>query len=138
MRLEHLNLVVSDIDTALHFYQAAFPHWRIRSEGESAWNGKPRRWLHYGDDYQYLAFGDNGEGDNRDLAGHQTGLAHLAWEVNDLDGIVERLAVAGYEPSHAGADNPHRRNVYFIDPHGFEVEFVEYGSDLPGERNNDL
>ena len=45
---------------------------------------------------------------------------------------------AGYEPSHAGAENPHRRNVYFIDPHGFEVEFVEYGSDVPAERNNDL
>jgi hypothetical protein len=30
-----------------------------------------------------------------------------------------------------------RKNVYFVDPSGFEVEFVEYLSDLPEERNLD-
>jgi hypothetical protein len=25
--------------------------------------------------------------------------------------------------------------VYFIDPNGFEVEFVEYLSDIPAQRN---
>ena len=39
--LEHLNLVVKDISPALAFYQAAFPHWRIRGEGQSTWYGKP-------------------------------------------------------------------------------------------------
>ncbi len=29
--LEHVNLVVDDIPAALHFYQAAFPYWRLRS-----------------------------------------------------------------------------------------------------------
>ena len=36
---------------------------------------------------------------------------------------------------HPGPDEPHRRNVYFVDPDGMDVEFVEYLSDLPAERN---
>ena len=68
LHLEHLNLVVNDISAALEFYRAAFPHWRVREEGESTWSEKPRKWLHFGDDYQYLTFNDNGEGDNRDLS----------------------------------------------------------------------
>ncbi len=33
MKLEHVNLVVSDINAMLKFYQAAFPYWSIRSGG---------------------------------------------------------------------------------------------------------
>ena len=35
MRLEHVNLVVRDIERSLAFYKAACPHWNIRSEGQS-------------------------------------------------------------------------------------------------------
>ncbi len=135
IQLEHLNLVVSDIDPSLAFYRAAFPHWRVRDRAQGTWSGKPRTWLHFGDDYQYLAFGDNGEGANRDLAGHQVGLAHFAFVTSNLDALVARLEVAGFLPDKEGAVEPHRRNVYYIDPAGFEVEFVEYLSDLPAERN---
>jgi catechol-2,3-dioxygenase len=136
LHLEHLNLVVNDIDASLAFYQAAFPHWRVRQEGRSEWHGKPRRWLHFGDDYQYLTFNDNGVGENRDLGGHQTGLAHFAFVTLNLDALVKRLAEAGFALDHNGADEDHRKNVYFIDPNGFEVEFVEYLSDVPAERNH--
>ena len=135
LHLEHMNLVVRDIPSAVKFYQAAFPHWRIREEGAGHWNGKDRRWLHFGDDYQYLTFNDNGVGDNRDLGGHQTGLAHFAFVTNSIDALVERLADAGFAINHNGADEPYRRNVYYIDPNGFEVEFVEYLSDVPAQRN---
>ncbi len=135
IHLEHINLVVADIPASLAFYGAAFPHWRIRDSGESHWHGKPRQWLHFGDDYQYLAFGDNGVGENRDLSGHQTGLAHFAFVTANLDALVERLAAAGFEIDKDGADEPYRRNVYFIDPSGFEVEFVQYLSDIPEQRN---
>jgi catechol 2,3-dioxygenase-like lactoylglutathione lyase family enzyme len=66
LQLEHINLVVNDIPETLRFYQAAFPHWRVREQG---------------------------------------------------------------------ANDPHRRNVYFMDPSGIEVEFVQYCSDLPSQRN---
>ena len=135
LHLEHLNLVVSDISAMLEFYRAAFPHWRVRAEGESTWSGKNRKWLHFGDDYQYLTLNDNGTGANRDLAGHQTGLAHFAFVTDNLEAIVERLADAGFSQAKDGAEEPYRKNIYFVDPGGFEVEFVQYLSDDPQQRN---
>ena len=135
LHLEHLNLVVNDIPQTLSFYQAAFPHWTIRGGGQNDWYGKPRSWVHFGDDYQYLAFNDNGVGENRDLKGHQVGLAHFAYVTNDIKGVIARLEEAGFEITTDGAEDIYRKNVYFIDPNGYEVEFVEYVSDIPSERN---
>lgn len=135
MYLEHLNLVVSDIPKSLSFYQAAFPHWSVRGSGSDKWYGKPRHWLHFGDDYQYLTLNDNGVGENRDLAGHQVGLAHFAFVTSSIKALIERLQQAGFQVNNQGADEPYRQNVYFIDPDGYEVEFVEYCSDLPTLRN---
>ena len=135
LHLEHLNLVVKDIPSALTFYQAAFPHWRVRDSGAGDWYGKHRKWLHFGDDYQYLTFNDNGDGDNRDLSGHQPGLAHFAFVTGNIDAVIERLAAAGFPVDKDGAEEPYRKNAYFIDPDGFEVEFVEYLSDIPEQRN---
>jgi len=135
LHLEHLNLVVNDIPQTLSFYQAAFPHWTIRGGGQNDWHGKPRSWVHFGDDYQYLAFNDNGVGENRDLKGHQVGLAHFAYVTNDIKGVIARLQEAGFEITTDGAEDIYRKNVYFIDPNGYEVEFVEYVSDIPSEIN---
>ena len=138
MKLEHVNLVVSDINAMLKFYQAAFPYWSIRIEGEGTWYGKARRWVHFGDNDQYIAISDHGEGKNRNLSGHQIGLAHFAYVTNNLNAVIARLKHAGFAISKEGAVNPFRKNIYYIDPAGFEVEFVEYMSDVPSERNNDL
>lgn len=135
MQLEHINLVVSDIPKMLRFYQAAFPHWFVRDEGSGEWYGKPRNWLHFGDDYQYIAMSDHGEGDNRELAGYQVGFAHFAFMTSNIDAVILRLNNAGFPIAKDGAQEPHRRNIYFVDPAGFEVEFVQYLSDLPSERN---
>jgi catechol 2,3-dioxygenase-like lactoylglutathione lyase family enzyme len=137
MHLEHLNLVVNDIAKALTFYKAAFPHWQIRSRGQADWYGVERNWVHFGDDYQYLTFNDDGSAENRDLSGHQAGLAHFAYVTENLQAVIDRLEVAGFKTAKPGADNRFRKNVYFIDPDGFEVEFVEYLSDIPAERNSD-
>lgn len=135
IQLEHINLVVSDIPAMLDFYQAVFPHWRVRDEGKGEWSGKPRNWLHFGDDYQYIALSDHGEGNNRDLDGHQVGLAHFAYVTNNLDSLILRLEKVGYQIAKLGGNDEFRKNIYFIDPAGFEVEFVEYLSDNPKERN---
>lgn len=137
LHIEHLNLVVNDIPKTLTFYQAAFPHWHIRSEGTGEWSGVTRNWLHFGDDYQFLTFNDNGVTENRDLSGHQVGLAHFAFVTNNLSAMKNRLAKAGFDVHKEGAKHPHRANLYFLDPNGFEVEFVEYFSDLPEQRNSD-
>ena len=133
--IEHINLVVKDVPAMLEFYGAAFPHWRVRDEGDADWYGKPRKWLHFGDDFQYLAFSDNGEGENRILEGHQPGLAHFAFVTGNIDALIKRMETAGFNVDSPGADEPYRKNCYFIDPAGFEVEFVEYLSDVPEERN---
>lgn len=135
LHLEHINLTVRDIPAMLEFYQAAFPHWKVRTSGKGDWYGKPRNWLHFGDDFQYIALSDNGEGENRDLAGHQVGLAHFAYVTDNIDAVINRLTAAGFSIAKSGATEPFRKNVYFIDPAGFEVEFVEYLSDLPEQRN---
>lgn len=135
MYLEHVNLVVRNLNETLAFYQAAFPHWKIRDSGEGHWYGKPRRWVHFGDDYHYISFSDHGEGDIREHSGFQTGFAHFAYVTNNIDSVIKRLANAGFSIAKPGSEDLHRKNVYFTDPAGFEVEFVQYLSDLPSERN---
>lgn len=135
MYLEHLNLVVKDLDETLAFYQAAFPHWQVRGGGDSNWYGIPRKWVHFGDDKHYLTFNDSGQDKIRDLQSNQLGLSHFAFVINDLDGLATRMHNAGFKPSQTGSDAKFRNNLYFIDPNGFEVEFVQYLSDIPHERN---
>ncbi len=135
IKLEHANLVVTDINATLQFVQTAFPEWVIRGKGEMNWHGKPRNWVHIGSDDTYLTLNDNGEGENRNLSGHTPGLAHLGFVVEDLDALVSRLQAKGYEIDIEGAEHPFRKNVYFLDPAGFQFEFIEYHSDKPSERN---
>jgi len=135
LHLEHINLVVKDIPRSLKFYQAAFPHWKVRGGDNTEWYGQPRNWIHFGDDYQYLALNDSGTGDNRDLKGVQVGLAHFAFVTDNIEAVIKRLEQAGFDIDKDGAEEQHRKNVYFLDPDGYEVEFVEYLSDIPSERN---
>lgn len=135
-RFEHANLVVTDIPATLEFIQTAIPTWRVRGQGQMEWHGKPRRWLHVGDDDYYVTLNDDGEGTNRDLTGHSPGLAHLGFVVDDLDTVIERLEAGGYQIDVEGADHPFRKNVYFLDPAGFQFEFVQYLSEDPKERNS--
>lgn len=137
MKLEHINMFVSDMQQSLNFYQAAFPYWQVRSKGTGEWYGKPRNWLHFGDEYQYLALSDSGEGKNRDLASNQIGLSHIAFEVKNIEAVIARLAEIGVSPSSSGSEHKFRKNIYFQDPDGFEIEFVEYLTDIPAERNSD-
>ncbi|QIR14424.1 VOC family protein [Shewanella aestuarii] len=138
MYLEHLNLVVKDLQKSLCFYQAAMPHWQVRGGGESVWHGAKRNWIHFGDDYHYLSLNDSGTGVNRELVSNDIGLGHFAYVVNDLDALVARLKDAGFEVRIWGGNQPNAKSVYFIDPDGYEVEFVQYLSDIPSERNQYL
>ena len=133
--IEHLNLVVKDINVTLAFYQAAFPHWKIRAKGQQNWYGKERSWLHFGDDFQFLTFNDGGVNENRDVTSHQIGLSHFAFVTTNLEQLIYRLKESGFNIAKNGENSTYRKNVYFIDPDGFDVEFVEYLSDVPKERN---
>ena len=134
--LEHLNLVVKDIPRALAFYQEAFPHWRIRGEGHSKWHGKPRRWLHFGDDYLYLALSDHGDSDIRDNSGYQVGLSHFAFVTDELEQVTQRLKAAGFIGKQGDGTSGIRNNTYFVDADGYEIEFVEYLTEVVSRRND--
>ncbi len=41
----------------------------------------------------------------------------------------------GYRIDIEGPDHTFRQNVYFLDPAGFQFEFVQYLSDDPKQRN---
>jgi len=133
--LEHVNLVVSDLKATLDFLQTAFPDWKVRGKGESEWYGKQRHWLHVGTDDYYLTLNQASGGTNRDLKSNTPGLAHVGFCVENADVISDRLQSKGYEIATIGADHPYRKNVYFIDPSGFEFEFIQYLSELPEQRN---
>lgn len=135
IRLEHVNLVVHDIQATLDFVQTAFPDWQVRGQGESEWYNKKRQWLHVGTDDYYITLNEGLDQPNRDLKSHNPGLAHIGFCVDDMEAISQRLQDKGYEVATFGADHPFRKTIYFIDPAGFEFEFIQYLSDKPSERN---
>ncbi|WP_044618703.1 VOC family protein [Gynuella sunshinyii] len=134
MRIEHVNLIVTDIDASIRFYQAAMPHWSVRASGEMDWYGRHRHWVHFGDDYHYLTLNDHGDGRDRLQLMHQVGVAHVGIEISSVDQLLERMEQAGYTPHQQGKGDE-RQNAYFLDPDGTEIEFVQYFSDQPDVRN---
>ncbi|MRI35139.1 glyoxalase [Endozoicomonas sp. OPT23] len=136
VRLEHSNLSVVDIEKTLDFILTAFPHWQVRARGNNVWYGVERQWLHVGDDDYYLSLNGQAAGKNRDLQGHTPGLAHLGFAVDDVNAIVERLTAKGYDIRvDMREGHPFRKTAYFIDPEGFEFEFIQYLSEKPEEKN---
>ena len=139
VRLEHVNLVMEDIQPTLDFLLIAFPHWKVRGEGEMVWgrgeNAIPRHWLHVGDDDYYLTLNDNGQGENRDVSTVQVGVAHIGFVVDNLAQLISRLAKQGFTVDITGQDHPFRQTVYYNDPAGFQFEFLQYHSDKPEEKN---
>ena len=135
VRFEHANLVVKEIEKTLQFIQTAFPSWKVRGQGEMQWQGRPRRWLHVGSDDYYITLNDGANEENRFLKGHSAGLAHLGFVVNDLEQLIERLQKKGYKIDVSLAEHAVRKNIYFVDPEGFQFEFVQYFSEFAHEKN---
>jgi extradiol dioxygenase family protein len=132
--LEHLNLDVNNIENTLTFYRAVFPHWIVRDSGEE--EDQSSKWIHFGDDWQFLTFNQNANADLTIKKDVHLGFSHMGYVVTALDALATRLTNAGFKGHHYGAQNPYRKNMYFYDPNGLEVEFVEYFSDIPAERNS--
>lgn len=135
IRLEHINLVVKDIEASCDFLLTAFPEWKVRGEGQSEWYGVLRHWRHVGSQRNYITLNDGGTSSNRNLKSQDMGLAHIGFEVTELEAIAKRLKDRGYEIATIGADHPYRKTLYFIDPAGFEFEFIEYLSEQDHHRN---
>jgi catechol 2,3-dioxygenase-like lactoylglutathione lyase family enzyme len=121
MRLEHVNLTVTDLDRSVAFY-CDLLDFHVR------WKGAvdvDRMGAHVGTDDFYLAlFQATQPGDvpRNYLA---PGVNHVGFVVDDLEAARARLSeLCGTE--HLEADYEPGRRIYFFDPDGYEVELVEY------------
>lgn len=123
IRLEHALVEVRDLDQSLAFYRQLMPDWTIR------WDGRTRgdQWVHFGPPGEgrlgYLSLWQAGE----EAAGDGGGLriSHLGFVHPDVRGLVAAAGRAGLAPAHPVIDDGVFRRVYFRDPNGHEVEFVQ-------------
>ncbi len=135
VKLEHVNMVVRDIDTMTRFLQTAFPEFRVRGGGVGTTG---QRWVHVGTDDSSLALIEataESASQRQPYAG-EPGVNHLGFEVGDVDALRARLMAAGYHESTVPNSHPHRKRVYFHDAEGNDWEFVQYFSDDPAERHD--
>jgi len=130
--IEHLNLTVNNINESVHFFQTAFPDFKIRG-GDDAF----KEWLHLGDDYTYIAIEQikSNTGDKTQKNYDKIGINHIAFVVKDIESVTDRLENEGYQRSYPKSKEKFRIRDYFFDADGNEFEFVEYLSDVVEERN---
>ena len=130
--LEHANITVSNLEESTHFFQTAFPHFKIRGGDNTN-----REWIHLGDDNTYVALNQS---DGREILNRENyddlGINHIAFVVEDVSEIAERLLIAGYKRDYPSQFEKFRTREYFADKDGNEFEFIEYLSDVISERNS--
>lgn len=96
----------------IRYLQTAFPDFQVRRD---EMDGEVR-WVHVGTDETYIALNSaRGEAAEKwqPYAG-KPGVNHLAYEVDDAEGLRERMLAAGFEESTPPNAHPHRRRVYFL------------------------
>ena len=135
--LEHANISVVDPRKTIEFLLTALPKWTLRGQGRYV-NDRQEdvEWFHIGDEQFYIAIDSLGDGNAPYWTERFTGLNHLGFSVPDLDEMVARLKQAGYELDHWGSEHPYRKNVYYMEAHRVQFEFVEYFSSQSSERND--
>ena len=134
-RLEHANLFVRDIDATIRFLRTALSEFRIRFDGRDP-HGV--RWVHIGTDDTYIALSQATVEPKERWTPYAgiPGVNHLAYEVDDVEALRERLKSAGYRDSTVPNIHPDRKRVYFYDRDGNDWEFVQYLSDDPAKRHD--
>ncbi len=135
VRMEHANITVRDIPAMIEFLRTAFPEFRVRGEGVSQ---EGVRWVHVGTDETYIALSEakvRPESRFEPYSG-APGVNHVAYVVDNVDGIRERMAAGGYRDSTVPNKHPYRKRLYFYDPEGNDWEFVEYLTEDPAKRND--
>ncbi len=128
MRLVHTNVRVRDIDASLRFYEALGFEHRGRLQFDGAYNiylGLP------GDGDTLELTVNEGREEPYDLGG---GYGHVAIEVDDLDGMLARLAESGIEPEkppYGPGGRDEFRICFVADPDGYRIELIDGEFDTP-------
>lgn len=130
--LEHANITFNNLDNAIDFFTTAFPHFKVRGGGKG-----DREWVHLGDDYTYLALNQTTkEQNNIEKNYNRVGINHLAFVVEDVAELANRLLEKGYKRDYPTQNEKFRIREYFADSEGNEYEFVQYLSEVISERNS--
>ena len=128
--IEHVNITVSQPERSARLLEDLFG-WHVRWQGPARDGG---RVIHVGDDANYLAVyalpetarERDWEGKLKDHAWPKGApLNHVGIQVEDLDGVEQRVIAAGLVPFSHGDYDPGRR-FYFMDWDGIEFEIVSY------------
>lgn len=131
--LEHANITVTNVDKAVQFFRAAFPHFKVRGGGGEG----TERWLHLGDENTYVAIN---QGSEEAVNNHpdyiKKGINHIGFVVDDVLGISQRLEAAGFHRDYPKQVQQHRIRDYYADEDGNQYEFVQYLSEYSSERNS--
>jgi len=128
MRIQHVGLVVSDLDRSRRFYADALGLEEVPRPSNFAFDGA---WFRFGGTEIHLlsdAHATGGAGQPDPGKGAERGMTHhLAFEVDDLDGACARLTENGV--SLAGGPMPRGDGyvqVFFRDPDGHVLEFFQH------------
>jgi catechol 2,3-dioxygenase-like lactoylglutathione lyase family enzyme len=127
MRLEHVNLTVSDLDGSVAFYRELLG-LKLRWEGSI---GDGRRGAHVGGDSFYVALFEAAQPGRAPYDYGAVGINHFGFVVDDLDELIAELASRGLDHVVIDDYEPGRR-CYFFDPDGHEIEAVAYAGVLAG------
>ncbi|PUA30121.1 MAG: lactoylglutathione lyase [Cellvibrio sp. 79] len=133
--VEHANICVESPEETIRFLLAAIPDWRVRGQGEMDWFGALSHWFHVGNDATYIAIQSGSSGKCGNWQDVWTGVKHIGIVVDDMDAVIRNLQAAGFAIDHYGGDHPFRKNVYFLENHGIQFEFIEYLSTSNTEKN---
>jgi catechol 2,3-dioxygenase-like lactoylglutathione lyase family enzyme len=128
MRIQHVGLVVLDVERSRQFYADALGLEEVPRPSNFAFDGA---WFRFGGTEIHLlsdAHATGGAGQPDPGAGATRGMTHhLAFEVDDVSAACERLADNGV-PLEGG---PMPRGdgyvqVFFRDPDGYVLEFFQW------------
>lgn len=135
IKIEHVNLHVRQVQTAIDFLLCAFPEFTVRFDSGA---DDPERWVHVGSEDYYLALSLANEAgkESRVLYSSTPGYNHLGFVVDDLEALRARLLLAGYEESTISNYHPARKRAYFFDAERNDWEFVEYLTKHKAEQND--
>jgi len=129
--LEHANITVNDLREAIKFFTTAFPHFKIRGQGNDL-----REWVHLGDETTYIALNQATSAEQQVVKNYDgAGINHIGFVVPNVEEIAHNLLQEGYKRDYPKAIEKYRIRDYFADHDGNQYEFVQYLSELPEEKN---